>query len=104
MDHRISPEVRPDAKHRPYAGHVSGMIESEGQRAVITGDIATIHANGPSRVAQATTATVKLRRPLARAVCRMGRSADSGHGTHYAAPTAGHVKRDGEVFRFDVLA
>jgi hypothetical protein len=23
-------------------------------------------------------------------------------GTHFAAPTAGHVKRDGRAFRFDV--
>jgi hypothetical protein len=23
-------------------------------------------------------------------------------GTHFATPTAGHVKRDGEAFRFDV--
>jgi hypothetical protein len=23
-------------------------------------------------------------------------------GTHYAAPTAGHVKRDGAAFRFEV--
>jgi len=23
-------------------------------------------------------------------------------GTHYAAPTAGRIRRDGEVYRFDV--
>ena len=23
-------------------------------------------------------------------------------GTHFAAPTAGHVKRDGAAFRFDI--
>jgi hypothetical protein len=23
-------------------------------------------------------------------------------GTHFAAPTAGHVKRDGSAFRFDI--
>jgi glyoxylase-like metal-dependent hydrolase (beta-lactamase superfamily II) len=39
MDNRISPEVHltPSPGHTP--GHVSVVIESEGQRAVITGDI-----------------------------------------------------------------
>ncbi|HWF77989.1 MAG TPA: MBL fold metallo-hydrolase, partial [Caulobacteraceae bacterium] len=39
MDHRISPELRltPTTGHTP--GHVSLLIESEGERAMITGDI-----------------------------------------------------------------
>ena len=39
MDHRLSPEVRltPTTGHTP--GHVSVMIESKGQTAVITGDM-----------------------------------------------------------------
>jgi len=39
MDHRVSPEIRlrPTPGHTP--GHVSVVIESEGQSAVITGDI-----------------------------------------------------------------
>ncbi|MDX6456753.1 MAG: hypothetical protein QOE55_450 [Acidobacteriaceae bacterium] len=40
LDHVISPEIRltPSTSHMP--GHVSVMIESEGERAVITGDMA----------------------------------------------------------------
>jgi glyoxylase-like metal-dependent hydrolase (beta-lactamase superfamily II) len=39
LDHVISPEIRltPSTGHTP--GHVSVMIESEGERAVITGDM-----------------------------------------------------------------
>jgi hypothetical protein len=80
------------------------MIESEGQSAVITGDI----AHHPCQMAHpewttsldsdiqvATTTRAKL----------FAEWADQPIlviGTHYAAPTAGHVKRDGAAFRFEV--
>jgi glyoxylase-like metal-dependent hydrolase (beta-lactamase superfamily II) len=106
MDHRLSPEIRlvPTPGHTP--GHVSVMIESEGQSAVITGDM-THH---PCQMAHPTwsppfdsdrEASAAMRRRM------FGEWADKPIlviGTHYAAPTAGHVITDGEAFRFDGLA
>jgi glyoxylase-like metal-dependent hydrolase (beta-lactamase superfamily II) len=103
LDHRISPELRltPTTGHTP--GHVSLLIESEGERGMITGDI----MHHPCQIAhpewapnfdndrQAALAT--RRRVLAEA-------ADQPIlliGTHFAAPTAGRIRRDGDAFRLE---
>ena len=103
MDHRISPELRltPTPGHTP--GHVSVVIESEGQSAVITGDM-THHPCqmghpdwSPSFDSDRKASAVMRRRMFAE-------WADKPIlviGTHYAAPTAGHVKSDGDAFRFE---
>lgn len=101
-DHRVCDEVYfvPTPGHTP--GHVSVVIESGGERAVITGDM-THH-------------------PIQLAEPELGMGADSDHdqgvatrrtfvadrladgalviGTHYGGRTAGHVTRDGEKIRF----
>ncbi|HSZ51061.1 MAG TPA: MBL fold metallo-hydrolase [Caulobacteraceae bacterium] len=104
MDHRLSPEVRlrPTPGHTP--GHVSVVIESEGQSAVITGDI-THH---PAQMAHPKWATSFDSDVQAAATTRANLFAEWADqpilviGTHYAAPTAGHIKRDGTAFRFEV--
>jgi glyoxylase-like metal-dependent hydrolase (beta-lactamase superfamily II) len=104
MDHRISPEVRlrPTPGHTP--GHVSVVIESEGQSAVITGDV-THH---PCQMAHPEWATTFDSDVQAAAATRRKLFAEWADqpilviGTHYAAPTAGRVKRDGAAFRFEV--
>jgi glyoxylase-like metal-dependent hydrolase (beta-lactamase superfamily II) len=80
MDHRVSPEVRlrPTPGHSP--GHVSVVMGSEGQRAMITGDI----AHHPCQMAHPEWATSFDRTPgphghPREAVRRMGRPADPGH-------------------------
>jgi glyoxylase-like metal-dependent hydrolase (beta-lactamase superfamily II) len=106
MDHRISPEIRlaPTAGHTP--GHVSVMIESEGQRAMITGDIMhhpcqIAHPEwAPSFDVDKAAAIATRRRVLAEV-------ADQPIlviGTHFAAPTAGHVRRDGAAYRMETHA
>jgi glyoxylase-like metal-dependent hydrolase (beta-lactamase superfamily II) len=102
MDHRISPEIRltPTTGHTP--GHVSVMIESEGQTAVITGDM-THH---PCQMAHPDWSTSVDSDPKAAAATRRRMFAEWADqpilviGTHYAPPTAGYVKRDGTAFRF----
>ena len=103
MDHRISPEVRltPSAGHTP--GHVSVIIESEGARAVITGDM-THH---PCQFARPewrcyadydAAAAIQTRRDF------YARYAGTGVlviGTHFSPPTAGHIVRDGDNYRLD---
>lgn len=106
MDHQISPELRlvPTPGHTP--GHVSVAIESAGERALITGDF-THH---PCQMAHPEWSPVFDVDPQAAAVLRRRMFADIADqpvlviGTHFAAPTAGHVKRDGDAFRFEVKA
>jgi glyoxylase-like metal-dependent hydrolase (beta-lactamase superfamily II) len=103
-DHRISPELRltPTPGHTP--GHVSVMIQSEGQSAVITGDI----AHHPCQMAHPEWATGFDTDAQGAMATRAKLFAEWANqpilviGTHYAAPTAGHVKRDGAAFRFEV--
>ena len=105
MDHVISPEIRlvPTPGHTP--GHVIVMIESEGASAVITGDL-THH---PCQMAHPEWSPPFDSDGKASAVMRQGMFAQWADkpilviGTHYAAPTAGHVKADGAAFRFDCL-
>ena len=102
LDHVISPEIRltPSTGHTP--GHVSVMIESEGAQAVITGDM-THH---PCQLAHPDWSFD--RDPKAGTLTRWRLFAEWADkpilviGTHYAAPTAGHVVRDGAAFRFAV--
>jgi len=103
-DHRISRELRltPTPGHTP--GHVSVMIQSEGQSAVITGDI----AHHPCQMAHPEWATSYDSDTQGATATRAKLFAEWADqpilviGTHYAAPTAGHVKRDGAAFRFEV--
>ena len=103
MDHVISPEIRltPSVGHTP--GHVSVMIESEGERGVITGDI----AHHPSQMAHLDW-SFDLLDPKTAELTRSRLFAEWADqpilviGTHFAAPTAGHIVRDGAAFRFEV--
>ena len=103
LDYRISPNVRltPSTGHTP--GHVCVAIESDGQNAVITGDM-THH---PCQLAHPDWSPPFDSDPKAAATTRARMFAEWADkpilviGTHYAAPTAGHVRRDGDSFRFE---
>jgi glyoxylase-like metal-dependent hydrolase (beta-lactamase superfamily II) len=103
LDHVISPEIRltPSIGHTP--GHVSVMIESEGEQAAITGDM-THH---PCQMAHPDW-MVGDHDPKAAALTRSRLFAEWADqailviGTHFPAPTAGRVVRDGAAFRFAV--
>jgi glyoxylase-like metal-dependent hydrolase (beta-lactamase superfamily II) len=103
QDHRLSPEIRllPTPGHTP--GHVSVLIESQGARALITGD--SMHH--PCQIGEPTwstsfdsdrSAATSMRQQL------LAQLADSDTlviGTHFATPTAGRVRRDGQRYRFE---
>jgi glyoxylase-like metal-dependent hydrolase (beta-lactamase superfamily II) len=103
MDHVISKEIRliPTPGHTP--GHVSVLIESEGQRAVITGDMTHHpcqmgHPEWSPPFDTDRQASARMRRHM------FEQWADTPLlviGTHYAGPTAGRVVREGQTFRFD---
>jgi glyoxylase-like metal-dependent hydrolase (beta-lactamase superfamily II) len=104
-DHALTPEVRLLASPGHTPGHVCVAIESEGARAVITGD-ATHHPvqwaeadwkmNADTDSAQASATRRKLRAECVdRPVLVIG--------THYAAPCAGHIVRAASGFAFRAL-
>jgi glyoxylase-like metal-dependent hydrolase (beta-lactamase superfamily II) len=103
FDYRISPELRlaPTVGHTP--GHVSVMIESEGERGVITGDM----SHHPCQLAHPDWCPNVDEDPAQSTATRRRFFAEWADqpilviGTHYAAPTAGHIRRDGEAFRFE---
>jgi glyoxylase-like metal-dependent hydrolase (beta-lactamase superfamily II) len=104
MDHRVTPEVflEPTPGHTP--GHVSVRISSQGEEAVITGDL--MHhpvqcaehgwASNFDSDAEAARATRRafLERYADRPVLVLG--------THFATPTGGKIIRDAKAFRFAV--
>jgi glyoxylase-like metal-dependent hydrolase (beta-lactamase superfamily II) len=103
-DARLSPEIRlmPTPGHTP--GHVSVIIESQGVRAAITGDIMH-HLCQMARPewsssfdADQDQARVTRRRFLA----GFADTPTLVIGTHFASPTAGRVVRDGAAYRFVV--
>lgn len=104
MNHRVCDEVylEPTTGHTP--GHVSVHIESEGQEALITGDC--IHhpcqiekLDWSSSADYDQQAAKKTRESL------MQKYADKDIliiGTHFAAPTAGHLKSRGDGYWLDI--
>ncbi|HXQ09904.1 MAG TPA: MBL fold metallo-hydrolase [Caulobacteraceae bacterium] len=104
LDHVISPEIRltPTTGHTP--GHVSVMIESQGETAMITGDIMhhpvqMAHPDWAPSFDSDKDAAIATRNRV------LGEVADQPIlviGTHFAAPTAGRVRRDGDAYRFEV--
>jgi glyoxylase-like metal-dependent hydrolase (beta-lactamase superfamily II) len=103
-DHVVCDEVRltPTLGHTP--GHVSVRISSKGEEALITGDF-THH---PCQLAHPEWASAADYDPEGSTATRQRVFSElAGEqvlviGTHFAAPTAGHVVRDGEVFRLEV--
>ena len=103
-DHQISDEISlmPTVGHTP--GHVSVMIKSNGEEAMITGDF--IHH--PCQFAHPEWSSSFDTDPVQSAQTRrevFDKYADTPTliiGTHFATPTAGHLKRDGDAYRLDV--
>jgi glyoxylase-like metal-dependent hydrolase (beta-lactamase superfamily II) len=103
-DHRLCEEVRlvPSFGHTP--GHVSVMVASEGEEAIITGDIAH-HPCQLARPHWSSTADSDPRQAEATRHTIFGGLAGRPVlviGTHFSGPTAGRVARDGEGYRLMV--
>jgi glyoxylase-like metal-dependent hydrolase (beta-lactamase superfamily II) len=103
-DHKVTEEVRlePTPGHTP--GHCSVRISSSGQDAIITGDL----MHHPSQCAHpdwcsiADTDRNQARRTRRRFLERYADGPVLAIGTHFGRPTAGHVRRDGDAWRFEV--
>jgi glyoxylase-like metal-dependent hydrolase (beta-lactamase superfamily II) len=104
LEHVISPEIRltPSTGHTP--GHVCVLIESDGERAVITGDMLhhPFQLGHPDWVFGGDDDPKAAALTRARLFAEWADQAVLVIGTHFATPTAGHVVRDGPAFRFVV--
>lgn len=103
-DHVVCDEVSlvPTLGHTP--GHVSVRITSQGQEALITGDFVhhpcqMAHPEWASSADYDPTASTHTRE---RMFAALSDASTLVIGTHFARPTAGYIRRDGPVFRFEV--
>jgi glyoxylase-like metal-dependent hydrolase (beta-lactamase superfamily II) len=103
QNYRITDEVWLESTPGHTPGHVSVHISSRGEEAVITGDM--IHH--PCQIAHPHWSSTADWDQHASAETRdqfLTRYADGPVlviGTHFAAPTAGRIVRDGDAFRLD---
>lgn len=103
-DYSISDEISliPTFGHTP--GHVSVLIKSNGEQAVITGDV----VYNPCQLAhpewETPFNTDSQKATLSRKKL-LEQFADDNTlliGSHFASPTAGYLRRDGNAFRLDI--
>lgn len=100
----VCDEVRLVPTHGHTPGHVSILIESKGERAMITGDF----VHHPCQMAHPDWAAVVDTDPSQSTAMR--RKVFSEHagkpvliiGTHFASPSAGYLKEDGDAWRLQV--
>jgi glyoxylase-like metal-dependent hydrolase (beta-lactamase superfamily II) len=105
MKHQVCDEIyfEPTPGHTP--GHVSVHIESEGQHALITGDCIH-HPCQIEKIDWSSTAdydsevAINTRRKL---LAEYGDQDVLIIGTHFATPTAGHIKKSGENYWLKAL-
>ena len=104
VDHRVCDQVwlEPTPGHTP--GHVSVVIESNGERAVITGDMAhhPIQFADPDLSAPADSDSPMAAKTRRRFLAEREDDGALVIGTHFGGPTAGHVQADGDGWRLVV--
>jgi glyoxylase-like metal-dependent hydrolase (beta-lactamase superfamily II) len=103
-EHQVCDEVRlePTPGHTP--GHVSVHISSRGEEALITGDFLH-HPCQLARLDWGSSADFDQAAASAMRAKTFAKYADQAVlviGTHFATPTAGHLKRDGAAYRLEV--
>lgn len=101
-DHRLCEEISmiPTPGHSP--GHMSILIQSDGEQGLLTGDVAH-HPCQMAHLDWSSTADSDQTQSAATRAALFGRFADTPTlviGSHFSA---GHIKRDGDAFRFVAL-
>ena len=102
VDHRLCAEIRLVSTPGHTPGHVSVAIESEGQQALISGDL----LHNPVQIGRPDWGSFADGDPAASEVTRRAMLAELADGpvlligTHFPAPSVGKVRRDGAAFRF----
>lgn len=102
--HQICPEVKLLPTHGHTPGHVSVLIESKGEKAMITGDFVH-HPCQMARIDWCSSAdydrdaAMETRRKV---FAEFAETPTLIIGTHFAGATAGYLKRDGDAYRLEV--
>jgi glyoxylase-like metal-dependent hydrolase (beta-lactamase superfamily II) len=103
-DFRVTDELTliPTPGHTP--GHVSVLIESAGQSAVITGDLMhnPIQIAVPATEARFDMDKARGARTRVEFVERFNNSGTLVIGSHFSDPTAGHIVPDGDTWKLKV--
>jgi glyoxylase-like metal-dependent hydrolase (beta-lactamase superfamily II) len=103
-DFRVTSEVSliPTPGHTP--GHVSVLIESKGQSAVITGDLMhnPVQIAIPATEARFDMDKAQAARTRSEFVQRFNGTDTLVIGSHFADPTAGHIVPDGKAWKLKV--
>ena len=102
-DHVICPEVSLVSTPGHTPGHVSVSIQSKGERALITGDFLHhpcqfVHPEWSSAPDTDRAQAIETRRAM---YARLADQPVLVIGTHFATPTAGYLKQDGDTYRLD---
>jgi glyoxylase-like metal-dependent hydrolase (beta-lactamase superfamily II) len=103
-DHRVTDGVWFEATPGHTPGHVSVHVGSQGEEAIISGDM----MHHPCQIARPDWVTpFDADSPAACATRKqfLKRYADKPVlvlGTHFANPVGGHIVRDGDTYRFDI--
>jgi len=104
MDHRVTDDVwlEPTPGHTP--GHVSVVIQSGGQAAVITGDLMhhPIQCAMPHVSSKFDHDVAVAQKTRTEFLQRLADGEVLVFGTHFAEPTAGHVVSHGDAWHFSV--
>jgi glyoxylase-like metal-dependent hydrolase (beta-lactamase superfamily II) len=102
-DHEVAPGVtlEPTPGHTP--GHIAVHISSEGEEAVITGDLVhhPVQFHHPEWRNTVDTDPDQAERTRLDFMATYADTPVLVIGTHFAGPTAGHLVRDGDVYRLD---
>jgi glyoxylase-like metal-dependent hydrolase (beta-lactamase superfamily II) len=102
-DHRICPEVyfEPTPGHTP--GHISVVVDSGGERAVITGDMAhtPLQLADPELSSAFDTDQDHARRTRRAALAQWSDGRTLVIGTHFGTPSAGTLHADGDGYRLE---
>jgi glyoxylase-like metal-dependent hydrolase (beta-lactamase superfamily II) len=103
-DFRLTDEVSLIATPGHTPGHVSVLIESKGESAVITGDIMhnPIQIAVPGTEARFDMDKAGGARTRLEFVQRFNESKTLVIGSHFADPSAGHIVKDGAAWKLEV--
>ncbi len=102
-DHRLSPSVGLASTPGHTPGHVSVVIESDGQRAIITGDMThhPLQLADPSVSSKFDTDPDQARATREAVFPDWADGQTLVIGTHFGTPTAGFLLPDGDGYRLD---
>jgi glyoxylase-like metal-dependent hydrolase (beta-lactamase superfamily II) len=103
-DFRVTSEVSLIATPGHTPGHVSVLIESRGQSAVITGDLMhnPVQIAIPATEARFDMDKAQAARTRSEFVQRFNNTSTLVIGSHFADPTAGHIVPDGKAWKLKV--